>query len=102
MNRNPNESRAHLDHMERLRSVMTGQAVRQRRETKGWSQRQLAEFAGISRSEMQYIETAKRNPKSGTLGRVCDALGISYGELVTQVDRMLMEHLIKTASGPHL
>lgn len=100
MNRTPILSIQQLDQLEKLRSKMTGLAVRERRLALGWSQRELADRAGISRTEVQYIESAKRSPKAGTLGRICDALNIAPGELSTQVDRMVHQHQSQNSSSP--
>jgi transcriptional regulator with XRE-family HTH domain len=55
--------------------------IRQLRATKGWSQERLAEEAGIHRTYLGGIETARRNPSLRNLIRIASALGVGPGEL---------------------
>jgi len=77
---------------DRLFREMLGVCIRERRRALGLNQRQFAEKAGISRSELQFIENAHRDAKVGTLRRVCHALGdIFFVELTTEADRRVMQ-----------
>jgi transcriptional regulator with XRE-family HTH domain len=75
--------------------VVQGQVIREWRKQLHLTQEQLADEAQISRTEEQYIEQAKRNPKVGTLKRICMAMNHSYAELVNRV-----EHLERNESMP--
>lgn len=55
--------------------------VRRRRDF-GWSQRQLAEFAGIHQSTLSGLERALNEPRWPLVRRHCKALGIEVGLLV--------------------
>ncbi|MBS1856135.1 MAG: helix-turn-helix transcriptional regulator [Acidobacteria bacterium] len=55
--------------------------VRELRAQKGWSQERLAEEAGIHRTYLGGIETARRNPSLRNIIRIAAALGVSVKEL---------------------
>jgi HTH-type transcriptional repressor of puuD len=47
-----------------------GSLVRERRLAKGWTQRDLARAAGVSRRTVQYIESNRVKPHVSTLRRL--------------------------------
>jgi transcriptional regulator with XRE-family HTH domain len=55
--------------------------IRNLRAQKGWSQERLAEEAGIHRTYLGGIETARRNPSLRNLIRIALALGVPVREL---------------------
>lgn len=56
--------------------LILGRELKARRVAKGWTQRQLAEAAGIGRTAVQYWETAFQiNPRGWAVCRMADALG---------------------------
>lgn len=58
----------------------SGAELAARRKAKGWTQRQLAEAAGIGRSAVQYWERAKRIDTRGwAVRRIVEALGWDAG-----------------------
>ena len=60
-----------------------GEMVKDRRLSKGWSKRALAEKAGISHSEVHRIETGERtNPSVPVLNALAEALGIPKDDLL--------------------
>ena len=68
--------------------IALGVAVQMRRLAFGLSQQQLATAAGISRSEVQFIENAKRRQTLQTMRCCCRALGgIWLSELFLEVER---------------
>ncbi len=68
--------------------IALGIAVQMRRLAFGLTQQQLADAAGISRSEVQFIENAKRRETLQTMRRCCRALGgIWLSELFMEVER---------------
>jgi transcriptional regulator with XRE-family HTH domain len=60
------------------------QAVRLReaREARGLSQRELAVRAGLSRVTVNRLEMGRLTPRRGTLARLAEALGLSPSDLV--------------------
>ena len=55
--------------------------IRKLRAAKGWSQERLAEEAGIHRTYLGGIETARRNPSLRNLIRIALALGVRMPQL---------------------
>ena len=55
--------------------------IRQLRQQRGWSQERLAEEAGIHRTYLGGIETARRNPSLRNLIRIAQALDVTVGAL---------------------
>ncbi|MEO8593830.1 MAG: helix-turn-helix transcriptional regulator [Candidatus Solibacter sp.] len=55
--------------------------IRNLRQAKGWSQERLAEEAGIHRTYLGGIETARRNPALRNIIRIAGALGVPVKEL---------------------
>jgi HTH-type transcriptional regulator/antitoxin HipB len=52
-----------------------GEIVKAQRKTKGWSQQQLADTAGVSRPTVARIEAGSA-VSTATLAKIADALGI--------------------------
>lgn len=60
-----------------------GEMIKDRRLSKGWSKRALAEKAGISHSEVHRIESGERtNPSVPVLNALAEALGIPKDDLL--------------------
>ena len=60
-----------------------GDMIKNRRLSKGWSKRALAEKAGISHSEVHRIENGEReNPSVPILNALADALGVPKDDLL--------------------
>jgi transcriptional regulator with XRE-family HTH domain len=55
--------------------------IRELRNHKGWSQERLAEEAGIHRTYLGGIETARRNPSLRNIIRIAVALGVPVAAL---------------------
>lgn len=54
----------------------SGAEMAARRKAKGWTQRQLAEAAGVGRTAVQYWEAAPQmDPRGWAVGRMAEALG---------------------------
>ena len=56
------------------------------RETKGHSQRELAEMAGISNTMLNDIERKRVNPSLKTLQKIADALNMKVSQIFLQAE----------------
>lgn len=61
--------------------------VRQMRNTRGWTQEELADRVGLSVRYIGQVERCKASPTVGVLGRLADALGIEAGELLRRATK---------------
>ena len=76
--------------------VTLGELIRQLRESKGWTQGQLAYRSGLSESAVSMIERGNRtNAWADTIGKLSDALGVS-------ADFILLETGLKSEQNAHL
>lgn len=57
--------------------------IKQLRTKKGWSQDQLSEKAGFTKSYLSQIENHKKEPPISTLNKIAYALGLDVLELIT-------------------
>lgn len=64
-----------------------GKRLRTYRETKGWTQLQLAQKVGISTSCVSQYECGNRMPNLITLSLLAEALGILCDHLVPEVKK---------------
>lgn len=60
-----------------------GQRITQLREGRGWTQKQLAEHAGLSVGFVSDVENDKRNPSTAVLLRVAEVLNASLDYIAT-------------------
>lgn len=65
-----------------------GEAVRQLREERGLTQRQLADAADINPTWVSHIESGRTNPAWGTVARLAGALGVPVSELSLRAERL--------------
>ena len=56
--------------------------LRQLRETKGWSQEEFADRAGIHRTYVSDLERGKRNPTIAVVERLAMPFGITASEIL--------------------
>jgi transcriptional regulator with XRE-family HTH domain len=56
--------------------------IKSLRERRGMTQAQLAEKAGVSRTYLARLETARQDPTLSTLEKLAKALGVKVGRLV--------------------
>lgn len=61
-----------------------GQAVRAARNTRGWSQEELAEIANLNRSYLGEIERGVVTPSLATIGKIAAALQLRPSVLISQ------------------
>jgi transcriptional regulator with XRE-family HTH domain len=66
-----------------------GEAIRTLRTEAGFSQEQLAEYAGTDLTQVGGIERGVRNPSYTTLLRLADALDTTVGDIATLADELL-------------
>ncbi|HWJ42381.1 MAG TPA: helix-turn-helix transcriptional regulator [Solirubrobacterales bacterium] len=71
-----------------LRHAAFGEAVRQLRERRNWSQEDLSDEADVHISQISGIERGTSNTTIRTLGRVADGLQTGLGEIWTLADRL--------------
>ena len=69
--------------------------IRQVREERGMTQKEVASLMGISQQAYGQYESGKREPKPETLGRIAAALNVSLNEITDETD-------IITDSNMHL
>lgn len=60
--------------------MTVGEKIRQLRESVGYSQNKLAEWAGISQTHLRRVERGEADITVGHLQLLCDALGLTLGE----------------------
>ncbi|MFF1693088.1 helix-turn-helix domain-containing protein [Streptomyces sp. NPDC058257] len=60
---------------ERDLAYIVAQAVADRRNELGWSQRELGEKVGMKQSHISRLESANKLPNLGTLLRIANAMG---------------------------
>lgn len=69
--------------------------IKEAREAKGRSQKELAEAAGMSPQQLSQYENGLRNPKLETLIRIADALNVSI-EALTDIEGIYQAGRIST------
>jgi transcriptional regulator with XRE-family HTH domain len=68
-------------------SMRFGAVIRELRESRGWSQEQLAGQAGLNRSYMGEIERATAMPSLATAEKLAHALDVALSELISRCER---------------
>ena len=63
---------------------MNAKKIKDVREAKGISGKELAETVGVTPSAITYYEQGLRNPTLETLGRIADALGVDHSDLISK------------------
>jgi len=62
-----------------------GEAVRQFREKRGFTQERLAQDAGVTTGTVSLLERGQSNPAWGTVRAIADGLSVSMAELAKRV-----------------
>ena len=68
---------------------VVGEEVKRRRQAKGWTQEQLAVYAGSSQPTVNLLEAGKRNPSATTLEKLARALEVEVVDLFPKVQSPL-------------
>ena len=63
-------------------AVVVGEGVRRARQSRGWTQVQLAEAAGLSPNYVARLERGELGPSLFVACQLCDTLGIDVGALL--------------------
>jgi len=58
--------------------------IKQLRESRKMTKTRLAQLAGVSQSYISDIEAGKKNPTLEVISRICDALGVTVIELLSE------------------
>jgi transcriptional regulator with XRE-family HTH domain len=64
-----------------------GHAIRELRNERAVTQRQLAEAADVNETWISHVEAGRTNPAWGTVARIAAALGVSMSELALRAER---------------
>ena len=68
-------------------STRFGPVIRELRESRGWSQEQLAGQASLNRSYMGEIERSVAMPSLATAEKLAHALDVALSELISRCER---------------
>lgn len=68
---------------------MLGDEIRKARLKVGLTQEELAFRADISRQYVSLLELNQKSPTVDLLIRVCQAMGVSAGEIVTRIENAI-------------
>ena len=68
---------------------MLGDEIRKARLKVGLTQEELAFRADISRQYVSLLELNQKSPAVDLLIRVCQAMGVSAGEIVTRIENAI-------------
>lgn len=63
-------------------SAVVAQQLQAERAAMGWTYKQMAEASGVDQQSLIRYLTGKREIKTAVLGLLCDALGITPGDLL--------------------
>ena len=66
-----------------------GQALRNLRTKRKWSQTDLALRAAVDRNYISLIELGRSSPSLGMIYRLCEALDVRAADVLGEVDRRL-------------
>ena len=71
-----------IEEEDRGHRALVAAGLRQLREESGLSQEQLASRSGVPQESLSRIETGRREPRIGTLGKLADGFGLTLAELL--------------------
>ena len=76
-----------------------GQTIRERREEKDFSVRELAKKLDVSPAFLSDVELGRRHPSEETLGKIAHFLGMAVDELRTLDTRPAIEEIRRLAAS---
>jgi transcriptional regulator with XRE-family HTH domain len=65
-----------------------GQAIKELRQERAFTQRQLADAADVNETWISHVEAGRTNPSWGTVARIAAALSVSISELAQRAERL--------------
>jgi transcriptional regulator with XRE-family HTH domain len=68
--------------------VALGRAIRQARLERGLSQEELAHRSGLHPTWISHLESGRRNPSWGNIGKLCAALDMPVSELAQLAEQL--------------
>lgn len=66
--------------------------IKKAREQKGWSIRELARRADVTKSSMIAYESLNRSMPFSTFKKICAVLDLDYVEVFTRCEKEFLEH----------
>ena len=100
MNMHQHPESARLDARDRRYARLMGEFINERRCWLKMSQEQVAQKAGLSRTEIHNIEHGQTGTRVTTMMRVCEALDMSYPELAAHLDYLMTHPRRQTPGSP--
>jgi transcriptional regulator with XRE-family HTH domain len=70
-------------------ALLLAENLRRLRETRGWSQQQLADASGVPRPTIANLEGGDGNPTLSVMMRIAGALGATLEQLITRIHQGL-------------
>jgi len=70
---------------------MLGDEIRKARTKAGLTQEELAYVADVSRQYVSLLELNQKSPTVDVLIRLCSAMGVSAGKMITRVEKSASE-----------
>jgi len=68
-----------------------GRAIRQLRDARGLTQKELADAADVNATAISHIERGRTNPAWGTVKRIAAALDVRVSEVATRAEQLADE-----------
>jgi len=62
--------------------MVDGKKIRKLREAADITQREMAQFSGVTQAQMSYIEDCLRQPTVGVLAQIAKKLGVKIDDLL--------------------
>ncbi|MDE7064764.1 MAG: helix-turn-helix domain-containing protein [Desulfovibrionaceae bacterium] len=84
--------------MKQIRPCFFGAALTRIRKRLSISRYEVAKRAGLSEEYLYKLEKSFREPRAGMIVRLGRALGIPPGELLNEMDRLMHETEVESAS----
>jgi transcriptional regulator with XRE-family HTH domain len=86
---------------ERIAEIFARNLLRERHRA-GMTQAELGRRTGLHRTEVSYLEHAKRIPRLETLVKLCDSLEVDPGQLLDGINWLWDQQRFASASRPEV